>query len=540
MQTKLKIVIALTIAISCITLTACNHNQNVAVNQINLSKHEQHYQSQDDLDTDIGYQFDEYEQKHPNRNKFSYTSRFRKNPFGFYKHPVYAYYDNGDERVNFNRNRLYAYELNNINAFPKIYNKELYQQIYYLLGDSKNIATKLRSKVQLKYLLSKSALTTNSNQIDYYKSARDSAMSYAYKQYILGNASGSQILQNKSLNSWHCSSIKNWINKYIDYHYRYILKPVLNNVSIKIAYQKQQAINNLANDSNIESCVVNGKQVLKIKHTNLYVSNAGYQFLAGMSSNDIQNEQENVKLINLHNRKIVAFTEQFGRLIPSQNVQYIYMRDSVNDPNDVNKPLINKNNKYTNIVIKPNTLVAEGATPETAKLIQNCNINVVSTKNIVTDLDNSDYFISNWQAYKKQIKQSTYKNWHKNQQIVNDYESRNDDNDPAEDNNYHKMIAPLTKKQQNYLLEKPYYLQYRNTKYYIVPFVINNKFYYPEPVQPIQDPLINKRNIITQGIDSHLYSNIEQMYVTYWNSDDHNMYIPMNSIIKYGQDKLYH
>ena len=540
MQIKTKIVIALAIAISCLTLTACNHNKNVAVNQINLPKHEQYYQSQDDLDTDIGYQFDEYEQKHPNRNNFSYTPRFRKNPFGFYKHPVYAYYDNGDERVNFNRNRLYAYELNNINAFPKIYNKELYQQIYYLLGDSKNIAIKLRSKVQLKYLLSKSALTTNPNQIDYYKSARDSAMSYAYKQYILGNVSGSQILQNKSLNSWHCSSIKNWINKYIDYHYRYILKPVLNNVSIKVAYQKQQAINNLANDSNIESCVVHGKQILKIKHTNLYVSNAGYQFLAGMSSNDAQNEQKNIKLINVHDRKIVVFTDQFGRLIPSQNVQYIYMRDSVNDPNDVNKPLINKNNKYTNIVIKPNTLVAEGATPETAKLVQNCNVNAVSTKNIVTDLNNSDYFIANWQAYKKQIKQSTYANWRKNQQIVNDYESRNDDNDPTEDDNYHKMIAPLTKKQQNYLLKKPYYLKYENTKYYVVPFAIDNKFYCPEPMRPIQDSLINKRNIIKQGIDSHLYSNIEQMYATYWNSDDHNMYIPMNSMVKYEQDKLYH
>ena len=102
------------------------------------------------------------------------------------------------------------------------------------------------------------------------------------------------------------------------------------------------------------------------------------------------------------------------------------------------------------------------------------------------------------------------------------------------------MIAPLTKKQQNYLLKKPYYLKYENTKYYIVPFAIDNKFYYPEPMRPIQDPLINKRNIIKQGIDSHLYSNIEQMYATYWNSDDHNMYIPMDSIMKYGQNKLIH
>lgn len=247
--------------------------------------------------------------------------KYRPNPFGYYPYAVYnvcrskplpykllkknLFEDNGTQLTrkkykettntyynNYNPNFAITYNLSEPVIVPKS-NASLYKDMFYLPSNSSKVDPQLKTNMQMQFL-NRSLVTTDPSQIDYYKSARDSAMSNAYQQYLTKNSKiiAKKILQNKQLNSCHAKTIKQWIQNYKQYHYQYILNPLLNCTS-----NTNLQANNLGNNSNLTVEVVNGHPVLKIKNTNLYVTNAGYQLLANLPTNQLYLNKESKKRI---------------------------------------------------------------------------------------------------------------------------------------------------------------------------------------------------------------------------------------------------
>lgn len=419
--------------------------------------------------------------------------KYRPNPFGYYPYAVYnvcrskplpykllkknLFEDNGTQLTrkkykettntyynNYNPNFAITYNLSEPVIAPKS-NASLYKDMFYLPSNSSKVDPQLKTNMQMQFL-NRSLVTADPSQIDYYKSARDSAMSNAYQQYLTKNSKiiAKKILQNKQLNSWHAKTIKQWIQNYKQYHYQYILNPLLNCTS-----NTNLQANNLGNNSNLTVEVVNGHPVLKIKNTNLYVTNAGYQLLANLPTNQLYLNRESCQRI----KGQLYFTNQFGKLIPSSNVPSMYFdkSDDGTTPNSFKFDYKTKYNKWASVTLKLDS-----------KIFSNKNQVHYDTL-MMYDYDSSifEYITPSWSKYETVIKHCT-----KKQQQVNDYRADNglSDNEmagnlPGEVPRGIDIPCVLNRKQRQYLLKHPFHAVKNGQKYYIEPVVHQGKYCLP-------------------------------------------------------------
>lgn len=491
-----KLITSTLICTLMLTLSACsknnksanstNPNNNKLVVNTNFPTKEQTFNSQADFDKQVEYEFnhgqDLYADKRHNRY---HITKVRVNPFGYYKYPIYndcrsvpksyAVYkkqmrdDLGitltRERynklaqtyyTNYSPNYAITYNLNNF-EIARQPNLKLYEDMFYLPGNSKKVDPALRTRRQLQ-LLSQPLTTRIPTEINYYKSAHDSAMSNAYKQYITKNskAIAPQILKNKELNIWHDTTIQKWIQDYKNYHYKYILNPLL-----RARADKRLKANDLGNNANLQAIILNNRPALKLNGADLYVTNAGYQLLA-----NLPNDQHYLNRMSLARQNGgVYYTDQFGKLIGATSVNNMYVK-TMGRINVRSNYQINSN-KYTPIILKPNQKVIYKKSLDKADFNLAINSGTTVTKTYTT---------YSFKKYQNIVKHCT-----KKQVEINN--ERDEDMTPYDeylsDLPYgYDIPGALSTSQRQYLLDHPYYFidrQNENKPLYVVPVSVNNQ-----------------------------------------------------------------